>query len=55
MVFVTFQVKLAVPALFAYLEKKKKKSKKLFDENTAFWILLAVKKIPAPDKKPKLM
>jgi len=41
--------------LFAYLEKKPKKSKKLFDENTAFWILLSLKKIPEPCKKAKLI
>ncbi|XP_065065734.1 ribosomal L1 domain-containing protein 1-like [Rhopilema esculentum] len=51
----TEQVKLAVPALFSYLEKTSKNEKQLFSEDAAFWLLMSLKKIPTPDKKPKLL
>ena len=50
-----FQVKLAVPALFAFIEKSATKEKQLFNDDTAFWLLMTLKKIPVASKKPKLM
>eukprot|EP00794_Sanderia_malayensis_P009013 gene9013-9977_t len=49
------QIKLAVPALFSHAKKTSSGKKTLFDSNTAFWLMLALKKIPAPERKPKLI
>jgi len=49
------QVKLAVPALFAYTKKTSKNNKNLIENDTAFWLMMSLKKVPAPDKKPKLV
>ena len=49
------KVELAVPALLKYLEKTRSKEMSLLNENELIWLQLALKKIPAPDKKPKRM
>lgn len=51
----TEQVDLAVPALFSYVKKTSEGKKDLFEDATAFWLLMSLKKIPAPEKKPKLI
>ncbi|KAJ7340318.1 Ribosomal L1 domain-containing protein 1 [Desmophyllum pertusum] len=47
------QVELAVPALVKFVGEKKGKQLRLLNEHETILLILALKKIPNPDKKPK--
>ncbi|XP_031569604.1 ribosomal L1 domain-containing protein 1-like [Actinia tenebrosa] len=47
------QVDLAVSALMKHVQEKEKSKPSLLGDQQVLWLILALKKIPAPDKKPK--
>lgn len=48
-------MELAVPALVKFVSEKKGKQLRLMNEHETILLILALKKIPNPDKKPKKM
>ena len=46
---------MAIPALVKYVSKKKGKQLHLLSEHDTILLILALKKIPNPDKKPRKM
>ncbi|XP_068673151.1 ribosomal L1 domain-containing protein 1-like [Montipora foliosa] len=49
----TKQVKLAIPALLKYVDTKKGKQLNLLNEHDNIQLIIALKKIPSRDKKPR--
>ena len=49
------QVELAVPALVKFASQKRGKQLRLLNEHETILLILALKKIPNPDKKPRRM
>ena len=50
-----FKVKLAIPALLKYVGTKKGKQLNLLNEHDNIQLIIALKKIPSRDKKPRKM
>jgi hypothetical protein len=46
---------MAVSALMKYVKEKKESKPTLLGDQQTLWIIMALKKIPAPDKKPRRM
>ncbi|EDO48328.1 predicted protein, partial [Nematostella vectensis] len=47
------KVEIAVPSLLSHIKQKQSEKPSLMGDQQAIWVLVALKKIPAPDKKPK--
>ena len=50
-----FKVELAIPALMKHTDQKKGKQLHLLSDHDTILLILSLKKIPNPDKKPRKM